>query len=203
MINSENYIESLKLGSQKAFGEIMEYWYTPLYNFALGYLNNSENTKEVIQDVFLKLWDNRNNLNENTNLNAYLYAVTRNRCIDVVRRERLMIQFQNHKKEEYLRLTESFEALSDPILDNLFANEVQHEINRAVEHLPEQCKKVFIMSRKEGMKNKEISQSLHLSEKTIESHLTKALKTIRLALERQFPGSLQLIMMLTKRFLKK
>lgn len=178
----------------------MDYWYSRLFNFANGYLNNIENTKEVLQDVFLKLWDNRHNLEANTNLNAYLYTIARNRCIDLIRRERLMLQFRNDKREEYWRLTESFEALSDPILDNLFANEIQDEIHRTVAGLPEQCRKVFILSRTDGLKNKEISESLHMSEKTVESHLTKALKTIKLALERRFPGSLNLILILTRTF---
>ena len=169
-------------------------WYTRLFNFANGYLNNSENTKEVLQDVFLKLWDTRQKLSVNTNLNAYLFTLTRNRCIDLLRREKLMLQFRTDKQEEYRRLTENFEALSDPILDDLFALEIQEEINRTISELPEQCQKVFIMSRVKGMNNREISQSLVISEKTIESHLTKALKIIRSALERKFPGSINLLL---------
>jgi len=192
----QEYLGALKLGSEKAFREIMDCWYKRLFNFANGYLNNQENTKEVLQDVFLKLWDNRQQLAENTVLNAYLFTLTRNRCIDLIRRERLVIQFKNDKQEEYLRLSENFDALSDPILDNIFEREVQNEVNRVVTSLPEQCRKVFILSRSNGLKNKEISTMLNLSEKTVESHLTKALKTIRRVLEQKFPGSLNLIFIL-------
>lgn len=177
----------------------MDYWYSRLFNFANGYLNNDENTKEVLQDVFLRLWDHREKLADNTILNAYLFTLTRNRCIDLIRREKLMLQFRTDKQEEYKRLSENFDALSDSILDHIFVKEVQLEVNRIVSGLPEQCRKVFILSRGNGLKNKEISETLSLSEKTVESHLTKALKTIRLALEHQFPGSLNLIMILSKR----
>ncbi len=193
---SQEYLEALKLDSEKAFREIMDCWYSRLFNFANGYLTNEENSKEVLQDVFLKLWDNRRKLAENTNLNAYLFTLTRNRCIDIIRRERLMLQFQTDKQEEYRRLTENQDALSDPILDDLFVMEIQTEINRVVSALPEQCRNVFVLSRSNGMKNKEIGQTLDLSEKTVESHLTKALKTIRQALERKFPGSLNLLLIL-------
>lgn len=176
----------------------MDHWYLRLFNFANGYLNNEENTKEVLQDVFLKLWDNRTKLAETTNLNAYLFTLTRNRCIDLIRRERLMLQFRADKQEEYRRLSENFDALSDPILDDIFAMEIQSEVNRAIGSLPEQCRKVFILSRTNGLKNKEISESLELSEKTVESHLTKALKTIRMALETKFPGSLNLLLILKR-----
>ena len=204
MKEGQEYLEALKLGSENAFRVIMDFWYKRLFNFANGYLNNVENTKEVLQDVFLKLWDNRQQLAENTILNAYLFTLTRNRCIDLIRRERLLIQFRNDKKEEYMRLGENFDALSDPILDDIFAREVQTEVNRAVNVLPEQCQKVFLLSRSNGMKNKEISQMLNLSEKTVESHLTKALKTIRQSLEQKFPGSLNLFLILRQKmeFLK-
>jgi RNA polymerase sigma-70 factor (ECF subfamily) len=104
-----------------------------------------------------------------------------------------------------MRLGENFDALSDPILDDIFAREVQTEGNRAVNVLPEQCPKVFLLSRSNGMKNKEISKMLNLSEKTVESHLTKALKAIRQSLERKFPGSLNLFLILRQKmeFLKK
>lgn len=187
------YLQGLTEGNEKAFRSIMDLWYSRLYNFANGYLNHAENTKEVIQDVFLKLWDTRQKLSANTNLNAYLFTLTRNRCIDLIRREKLMFQFRTDKQEEYRQLSENFEALSDPILDNLFAMEIQDEINRTISELPEQCQKVFVMSRVKGMNNREISQTLVLSEKTIESHLTKALKIIRLALERKFPESINLL----------
>lgn len=199
MKEGQEYLGALKLGSEKAFREIMDCWYKRLFNFANGYLNNQENTKEVLQDVFLKLWDNRHQLAENTVLNAYLFTLTRNRCIDLIRRERLVIQFKNDKQEEYLRLSENFNALSDPILDNIFEREVQNEVNHAISALPEQCRKVFMLSRSNGMKNKEISAMLNLTEKTIESHLTKALKTIRRALEQKFPGSLNLLLVLEQK----
>jgi RNA polymerase sigma-70 factor, Bacteroides expansion family 1 len=193
MKGNNKFLLGLISGNEKDFRMLVDHWYTRLFNFANGYLNNSENTKEVIQDVFLKLWDNRQKLSADTNLNAYLFTLTRNRCIDLIRREKLMLQFRTDKQEEYRRLSENFEALSDPILDNLFAMEIQDEINRTISELPEQCQKVFVMSRVKGMNNREISQTLVLSEKTIESHLTKALKTIRLALERKFPESINLL----------
>jgi RNA polymerase sigma-70 factor (ECF subfamily) len=195
------YISELKSGSEKNFREIMEHWYSPLFNFAIGYLNDKENTKEVIQDVFLQLWDHRQKLADNTSLNAYLFTLTRNRCIDLIRREKLMLQFRTDKQEEYLRLSENYHALSDPILDEIFALELQSEIDKAVSSLSEQCRKVFVMSRTHGLKNKEISHMLNLSEKTVESHLTKALRTIRNTLEQKFPGTLNLVAIFIKKLI--
>lgn len=170
----------------------MENWYKPLYNYANGYTNNDENTREIIQDVFLQLWDNRQKLKDDSNLNAYLFTLTRNRCIDLIRRERLRLQFNKDKQQEYNRLSENFYALNDPILDDIFASELEHEIDLVIDNLPEQCQKVFNLSRKEGLKNREISEKLNLSQKTVESHISKALRTLRKAIKQKFPGLLVL-----------
>jgi len=192
------YVFALKLGDESVFREIMEQWYSRLFNFANGYLNNRENTKEIIQDVFLQLWNHRSRLAENTSLNAYLFTLTRNRCIDRIRSERRALQFYSDRQEEYIHLTENYNALSDSILDNIFATELQAEIDSAIAQLPDQCQKVFLLSRNKGLKNREISETLSISEKTVESHITKALHAIRAALERKLPSALILIMILKK-----
>ena len=141
------YVFALKLGDESVFREIMEQWYSRLFNFANGYLNNRENTKEIIQDVFLQLWNHRSRLAENSSLNAYLFTLTRNRCIDRIRSERRALQFYSDRQEEYIHLTENYNALSDSILDNIFATELQAEIDSAIAQLPDQCQKVFLLSQ--------------------------------------------------------
>ena len=175
----------------------MEQLYARLFNFANGYLNDQEVSREVLQDVFLQLWDNRNRLAQNTSLKAYLYTLTRNRCIDIIRKERVALQFQKEKREKYLRLTENINALNDPILDNLFACELEKEIENIIDQLPGQCQRIFILSRKEGLKNKEISLALNISEKTVESHISKALRTLRDSLNKKFPGCVNLIFIMS------
>lgn len=190
----QEYIFALKSGNERALKLIMEQWYSKLYNFAMGYLKNERNAEEVMQDVFLQLWDSREKLADTTSINAYLFTLTRNRCIDVIRRERLIIQFHTDKKDAYAYLTNSYHALSDPILDHIFEREFQEEIDKTVSSLPDQCQNVFYLSREKGLKNKEISELLQISQKTVETHITKALKTIRLTLEKKFPESFNLIL---------
>ncbi|RIH65433.1 RNA polymerase sigma-70 factor [Mariniphaga sediminis] len=196
--NDGIYVSALKLGNEQVFKKIMEHWYKKLFNFAKGYLNNDENAREVLQDVFLQLWEHRNNLADNTSLNAYLFTLTRNQCIDLIRREKLLLQYRTDKSEEYMQLSESFEALSAPVLDDIFTKEFQTEIDQTICSLPEQCQKVFLLSRKNGLKNREISEMLQLSPKTVESHITKALKTIRGALQQKFPGSFNFLLLILK-----
>jgi len=182
----KEYLKGLRNGDEKVFRLIVDHWYTRLFNFAFGYLNNKENAKEVVQDVFLLLWEHRFQLNEDTILNAYLFTLTRNHCIDMIRREKLILQFRKDKQDEYHRLTENYNALSDKILDNIFVEELQDEIDNAINSLPDQCKKIFILSRQEGLKNREISEKLNLSLKTVESHITKAIRQVRAIIEQKY-----------------
>ena len=189
-------LQGLKAGSETDFKSIMDEYYSRLFNFANGYLNNDESVKELLQDVFLLLWDKREKLADNTTLSSYLFTITRNKCIDQIRKEKLMLQFRTDKKDEYIRLSESYNALSDQILDEIFASEVQEVIENAINNLPDQCQKVFRLSRNNGLKNKEISKNLEISEKTVEAHITKALKLLKQVLEKKFPGSFYLFTLL-------
>ena len=128
------------------------------------------------------MWNLRDKLAENKSLNAYLFTLTKNRCIDVVRRERLYSQFHKSKVEDDNYLTESIHALNDPILNVIFEQEFQSEIDRVVDHLSDQCRRVYNLSRCKGLKNKEIGEELNISQKTVESHQSKALAAIRKAL---------------------
>jgi len=197
-ITEEDLLHALKSGQKGSLKQIMETWYSRLYNFANGYLKNEEWSKEVLQDVFLQLWDHRAQLYEDTSLKAYLFTITRNRCIDVMRKERAALQFQKDKKEEYLRLMNSYHALHDPILNEIFTKEFQSGIDKIIDALPDQCRNVFILSREKGLKNREISEQLGLSLKTVESHISKALKTIRLELEHKFPETFNLLFIFWK-----
>jgi len=197
-ITEEDLLYALKSDQKGSLKQIMETWYARLFNFADGYLKNEEWSKEVLQDVFLQLWDHRAQLYQDTNLKAYLFTITRNRCIDVIRKERASLQFQKDKKDEYLRLMHSYNALHDPILDEIFTKEFQAGIDKIIDALPDQCRQVFILSREKGLKNREISDKLELSLKTVESHITKALKTIREELEHKFPETFHLLFLCWK-----
>ncbi|WP_163711318.1 RNA polymerase sigma-70 factor [Mangrovibacterium lignilyticum] len=192
-IPEANLLNALKSNQKGSLKQIMEAWYARLFNFANGYLKNDEWSKEVLQDVFLQLWDHREQLYQDTSLKAYLFTITRNRCIDVIRKERASLQFQKDKKDEYVRLKNSYNALHDPILDEIFTKEFQSGIDKIIGSLPDQCRLIFILSREKGLKNREISDQLGLSLKTVESHITKALKTIREELEHKFPETFHLL----------
>lgn len=140
---------------------------------------NPQDAEEVVQDVFIKFWNNKKSLNIDSNVNAFLYAITRNACLDY-------LKARKRKSEKDALLIRELQirqyVLEDETSGDLIKNELQTQINSILENLPLKCRRVFIKSRYEGKKHKEISKELNISEKTVENHISRALKEMRLQL---------------------
>jgi RNA polymerase sigma-70 factor (ECF subfamily) len=172
-------INALKNGSQLEFKKLMNAFYPRLFNFCFGYLHNSDWSREVLQDVFLSLWENREKLNPEKSIQAYLFTLTRNKCLDLIRHRKVALQFQQEALANYERLAVNYHALLDNGLDLLLTKELEEAIDEAIANLPEKARLVFSMSRFDGLKYKEIASQLNISEKTVEAHMRKALNDIR------------------------
>lgn len=176
MLESEKYftlLELLKKGDERAFSEIYETFWEKLYFLAYQKLNDQESAEEVVQDVFLTLWRKREDLMIN-NLSHYLAAMVRYAVYRTIAREsqskKREMRFQD-SQGTYFTIEESIG--NKMLLDKIF------ELSN---HLPERCRLVFQYNKLEDRSLDEVSELLGISKKTAETHLTKALKTIRLGL---------------------
>lgn len=144
--------------------------YSPLCNFAYSYINEQELCQDLVQDVFLKIWDNPPSIN--SSMSSYLYRAVKNACLD-------------HIKKSYNLSILPIEEVEDPIdtpieinkEDKL--NEINLKIEKAINSLPPKCKEVFIMRRNMQLSYDEISDKLNISKKTIENHMNSAIKKLR------------------------
>ncbi len=186
-MNKKTEITALKSGDQQAFRAVMHKYYDRLFNFSKGYLHDNDAAMEIVQETFIRLWEKRQRIATTTNLQAYLFTISRNLCLDHIKHRKIELQFEKEASHHYLRLSASFHALLDNSLDILMAKDLEKAINEAIDLLPEQCRKVFLLSRKEGLKNRQIAQKLKLSEKTVESHISKALRDVRSFLSKHYP----------------
>lgn len=126
--------------------------------------------EEIVQDVFLKIWEDPENLNEIKSINSYLYKSVINASINYLNR-------QKNIERHHLKIASNYSEESLIELDE--ENELIVLINNEIEKLPAQCKKVFKLSRFEHLKYKEIANLLNISERTVENHIANALKTLR------------------------
>lgn len=152
-----------------------------LYNLGFQYVENEDEAHGLVQNAYLKLWEIKAQINENSNIRNYLFTLVKNSSLNLLKRKQLVLgHHENIRRKE---LEYQYEALNRLSFDYLEYEELKSKITEAVENLPVHCKRVFSMSRYEGLKNSEIASQLNISEKTVEAHITKALKILRAELQ--------------------
>jgi RNA polymerase sigma-70 factor (ECF subfamily) len=178
-------IVNLRNGVKETYRHLYHQYYSMLFNLAYQYLDDADDAKEIVQNAFLKLWEIKGQLKDNSNLKNYLYTLVKNGCLNQIKRKQIVNNHNNNIKQRELEL--QYESLSRMSFDYMEIEELKNKIEEAVSNLPEHCRKVFCMSRYEGFKNTEIAEKLNISEKTVEAHMTKALKSLRVALKDYLP----------------
>ncbi len=174
----------IKKGDKLAYRSLYDVYYPKLLHIAKSYVANKQDAEEIVQDVFVKIWKKKQAIEVNTNINGYIYQITRNACIDFLRAAKNRLSMQNNM--EQLEAALNFYALSDDSASHILEKELKHQILTAIEALPDKCKSIFIKSRMEGLKNIEISKELNISKKTVEGHISKAIKHLRMHLKHYF-----------------
>lgn len=181
MLASEtNLLEAIREGDETAFEMIFKEYYQSLCRYANSFLSDREEAEEVVQASFIGIWEKRNTLQINTSLKAYLYQAIRNRCLNVIKHEKVK---QQHAQHQVVMMPNHDEATADTVL----SNELEKKIYLAMQALPEQCRLVFKLSRFEELKYQEIADQLNISVKTVENQIGKALKIMREQLREYLP----------------
>jgi RNA polymerase sigma-70 factor (ECF subfamily) len=184
-LRGKEILEKIVSGDESSFERVYRFYYPRLNYFAKQYLLDSEVSKNIVQDVFVELWDKRNNLRNDTNLNAWLFTVTKNKSLKIISQLKSQQNYDNYIKARQLDV--NFKSLSDFDTSDFVFEELQAQIQVALDKLPPACRKVFEMSRFEDKKNKEIAEELNLSVKTVEAQISKALRSLKSDLKDYLP----------------
>lgn len=177
--NEERYVAALKEGSREAFTMLYNLYADRLYSFALVQTKSKQMAEDVVQDTFLKLWNNRTNLNCYGNVQALVFTMARNLIIDAFRR-----QVANIDIEAYFNLHEALPSTASPE-ESLYFNETKENLEQAKAKLSNKECKIYEMSREQDMPIKKIAQTLNLSPQTVKNYLTSTLKVFRSQLRRE------------------
>ena len=177
--NEERYVAALKEGSREAFTMLYNLYADRLYSFALVQTKSKQMAEDVVQDTFLKLWNNRTNLNCYGNVPALVFTMARNLIIDAFRR-----QVANIDIEAYFKLHEALPSTASPE-ESLYFNETKEHLEQAKAKLSNKECKIYEMSREQDMPIKKIAQTLNLSPQTVKNYLTSTLKVFRSQLRRE------------------
>ncbi len=163
-------------------------WYSRVKYFARDYVLSEEEAENIAQDVFLEFYQKRDSLDFHINIIAYLFTSVKNKCIDYLRRKLLEQEAAAKMQEEFdLSFRMKFDSLEAFNLEGLSEDNIKNIIEKALESLPERCREIFVMSKIEGKKQKEIAEELGVSVKTIECQMTIAYKKLREELKNYLP----------------
>jgi RNA polymerase sigma-70 factor, ECF subfamily len=182
-LDSENLLSELKKGDKKAFTQIFQLYHSRLSHFARSYVIDPDVAVNLVQDAFLKLWENSNKLKDSTSIAAYLYTITRNNCLNYLKHQKVEAKYHQKITKNSLELDLNLGALKRLEYDLYDFEEVQQIIDRTIEMLSPQVKQVFLLSRYENLSNAEIAEKLGITVKAVEANITRALKVFRMELK--------------------
>lgn len=186
-------INRLRNGDESALTELYNKFWQSLFVSSYNVLKDKELCEDIIQDIFMNIWHNREKLEINISLKGYMYACARYQVFN---------QFKKNKDKIHVELFEDLDKRfqhSTPETQ-LMHEELLEQINSIVEALPEKCQLVYKLSREEQLSHKEIAERLDISTKTVENHITKALHVIRLSMGTS--ASMAMVLWLSKNLFK-
>lgn len=176
-LNENDLVDQLKNDDAAAFDQLFQLYGQKLYGFALKYLKSESEAEEMVQEVFVRLWENRHSLKSDHSFKSYLFTIALNQ----------IRKFFN-KRAATLRFVEQLqiETLSDNhTVDSIDYGSVLKRIDEIVDTFPERKKQIFLKSRREGKTSKEIAAELDISAGTVDNQVSDALRMIREALKNE------------------
>jgi RNA polymerase sigma-70 factor (ECF subfamily) len=177
-------IKQLRRGSHEAYRLVFDTYFTKVVYFAFEYVDEYETSREIAQDAFMKLWEKRHTLKPDANITSYLFTLAKNQALNYIKHRLIERRYANTKQHEELRQQINFKALSDPTHDIIQYIELNDKIKETIQDLPPRCREIFLLSRMEELKYREIAARLGISEKTVENQIAEALKRLRKALKK-------------------
>lgn len=183
-----------KNGDELAFEKIFKSNHGQIVGFCNQFVTDWDKAQSLAQEAFINLWLNREKIETINGIKAFLYTYAKSSCLNYIRHRKIISKYED------LQLQSKEDQLNREVLESFDFNslefiELEELIMRSINDLPDQCRRVFMLSRFEGKKNKEIADDLDISVKSVEANITRALKTLKSDLAEYLPVILvQLVM---------
>lgn len=171
-ISEAELISGVKRGDKRAFRILYEEYTPRIFQFSLSYLKSEADAEELVQEVFIKLWDNREVLDSTRNIKAYIFKIAVNCIYHFIRKKNIEGAYI-----DYARL--NYKMDTNYTWHSLIFEEMMDRLHQIVGQLPEQQQKIFYLSKEKGMSNENIARELNLSKRTVENHLYRAMSILK------------------------
>ncbi len=179
-------IHLIRKGDPSVFRKLYDVYYYRLFLYAKSYLDNENEAEDVVQELFIHLYEKRKELIVFSSLTSYFFRSVHNKCIQVLRHRKVIV---DHEERHRFKIREA-EILYNRAANFTFSEqqlkEIQQIFQRANEDLPDKTREIFRLSREQSKSNKEIAHILNIQLKTVEYHITKALKSFSTVLKDYF-----------------
>ena len=170
-ISETEWILALKEGDLVAFNHLFDRYGKRLFHFSIGYLKSAENAEEIVQEVFLRIWETRFELSAQKSIEAYLFTIARNGILNTIRKSK--------SEQAYLNYTKINSGKSVLLDEELNFTELEEAYNQVIEQLSPRRKEIFLLSKAQSFSNVEIAKKMNISVKTVENQMTSAISEIR------------------------
>jgi RNA polymerase sigma-70 factor (family 1) len=189
--NEKELFVLISKGDQAAFTKVFDHYEPRIFPFVLKITRSEMFAEEIVQELFIKLWTNRSAVADIENPRSYIFRMATNRTYNYLKSQARRLVAEERGTDLALLEENSTEELID-------FKQTEETINKAVESLPEQQKKVYILSRRLGMSAEEIAEQMNLSPKTVKNHLTEALRSLKQQLQNSPGAAIALIVFLVR-----
>ncbi|RHJ93650.1 RNA polymerase sigma-70 factor [Bacteroides sp. AM07-16] len=177
--NISHIIEQIKKGNKLAFSQLFRLYYPKIFSFIFQFLKDKQLTEEITQDVFMRLWINRENLNLDLSFDSYMFTIAKNIVLNYFKKKEVEQRYIDHT-------IQVFNTAHTEVEEYFYFKDLLAIIEGAVNDMPSQQQKVFRLSREEGLMNAEIAKKLGISKRTVEKHISSSLKFLRKVIEKNY-----------------
>ncbi len=191
---ADELFDQIKTGDQKALELLFSIYFPRLNDFSRNVVKDDGISQDIVQEVFVKVWEKKAEI-ESLNIEAYLFRLVRNRCIDYIKHLKVV-----NNRLQKIHIASKYEELyridfvgNEPYV--LIEQELKMKIEKTIQDLPDRCREVFMLSRINGLKNKEIAEKLDINIKNVERHLNRALQSFRANFSEELPVALVLLVL--------
>jgi len=169
----ESVVEGLKKGDMASFDIIYRTYSKRLFGFVFQIIKNESDAEEIVQEVFVKIWESRHKIDNFTLFDSYLFTIAYNITVSLIRKK-----ISEKKYIDYIKSIQNVPEINNSFDEREFII-ISKQIQNLIEQLPTRQKEVFILHREKGMAYKEIAEKLNISLNTVENHMSRALKFLR------------------------
>jgi RNA polymerase sigma-70 factor (ECF subfamily) len=167
----------IREGDMIAFYNIYERYCKRLYGFVLRYIKNEADAEEIVQDVFVKIWEARSKIDVYSSFESFLFTIAYNSTISLFRK-----RVSEKKYLEYLKLLQHLEKAPD-LIDEIQFNDLNRKVQALLNELTQRQKEIFLLSREEGLSHEEIAKKLNISINTVKKHMVNTLAFLKSGLD--------------------